>query len=144
MMRRIMIPREITGLPQATRPNPLLQPIKFLLFFQLACLALFVTFSVCGCKSHAHTSDSRLQKIDEMLNTQLPPGTPRSRVEFFLNSRDYKLEDAPEKNSVVAVVRHIDTDTLQPATARVTFHFDSADKLLSYELQPAPDATLRP
>jgi hypothetical protein len=79
-----------------------------------------------------------------MLNTQVPQGTPRSRVEYFLNSRGYGLEDSPDKSSLVAVVRHIDTDTLQPATARVTFHFDSNDKLLSYELQAAPDAPLRP
>jgi hypothetical protein len=110
----------------------------------VAFAVLLLAFPISGCKSQAHTSDSRLQKIDEMLNSQLSQGTPRSRVEYFLNSRGYKLEGAPDKNSVVAVVRHIDTDTLQPATARVTFHFDSADKLLSYELQPAPDATLRP
>jgi hypothetical protein len=106
--------------------------------------ALFLAFSICGCKSNAHTSDSHLRKIDEMLNTRLPPGTPRSRLEFFLNSRGYKLEDSPDKNSLVAVVRQIDTDTLQPRTARVTFHFDSSDRLVSYELQAAPDAPLQP
>src|ERR1700693_4526888 len=110
----------------------------------LACVVILLTLFGYGCKSNAHTSDSRLQKIDEMLNTQLPQGTPRSRVEYFLNSRGYKLEDAPDKNSLVAIVRHIDTGTLQPATARVTFHFGANDKLTSYELQSAPDAPLRP
>src|SRR5208282_6356705 len=100
----------------AVWPPSALRPMLLLAF-----AVLISSLLACGCKRNSHTSDSRLQKIDEMLNTQLPPGTPRSRVEFFLNSRDYKLEDAPEKNSVVAVVRHIDTDTLQPATARVTF-----------------------
>ena len=93
--------------------------------FTFAYVVLFLSLSGYGCKSSAHTSDSRLQKIDKMLNTQLPPGTPRPRVEYFLTSRGYKLEDSPDKNSPVAVVRHIDTDTLQPATARVRFHFDS-------------------
>jgi hypothetical protein len=102
--------------------------------------ALLLAFSICGCKSNAHTSDSRLRKIDEMLNTGLPQGTPRSRLEFFLSSRGYKLEDAPDKNSLVALVRQIDTDTLEPRTARVTFHFDVHDKLVSYELEAAPDA----
>jgi hypothetical protein len=125
------------------RRNPACIPAAPRPFF-LACAVLFVAFSGHGCKSAPHTSDSRLQKIDELLNTQLPQGTPRSRVEYFLNSRGYGLEDSPDKNSLVAVVRHIDTDTLQPATARVTFHFDSNDKLLSYELQAAPDAPLRP
>ena len=114
------------------------------LLLSTAGAALFLAFSVCGCKSNAHTSDSRLEKIDEMLNTQLPRGTPRSRLEFFLNSHGYRLEDAPDKNSVVAVVRQIDTATLQPRTARVTFHFDVNDRLVSYELEAAPDAPLGP
>jgi hypothetical protein len=113
-------------------------------FLLLTCVALLSLSSASGCKSHSHTSDSRLQKIDEMLNTQLPPGTPMSRVDHFLKSRGYIVEDSPDKNSLVAVVRHVDTDTLQPATARVTFHFDSNRNLISYELQSAPDVPLRP
>ncbi len=113
-------------------------------FLLLTCVVLISLFSASGCKSHSHTSDSRLQKIDEMLNTQLPPGTPMSIVDHFLKSRGYIVEDSPDKNSIVAVVRHVDTDTLQPATARVTFHFDSNRNLISYELQSAPDAPLRP
>ncbi len=113
-------------------------------FMLLACVVLVSLLSASGCKSHSHTSDSRLQKIDEMLNTQLPPGTPMARVDHFLKSRGYIVEDSPDKNSLVAVVRHVDTDTLQPATARVTFHFDSNANLISYDLQSAPDAPLRP
>src|SRR5580704_15597806 len=109
-----------------------------------ACVALLSLLLATGCKSHLHTSDSRLQKIDEMLNTQLPPGTPMSRVDHFLKSRGYTVEDSADKNSLVAVVRHVDKDTLQPATARVTFHFDSNRNLVSYELQQAPDVPLRP
>ena len=113
-------------------------------FLLLACAVLFSSLLGYGCRKNAHTSDSRLQKIDEMLNTQLPPGTPKSRVEFFLSSRGYSIEHSSDKGSLVAMVRHVDTDTLQPATARVTFHFDPNEKLLSYELQSAPDAPLRP
>jgi hypothetical protein len=119
-------------------------PAVLPLLLSTAGAALFLAFSIYGCKGNAHTSDSRLQKIDEMLNTRLPQGTPRSRLEFFLSSRGYKLEDAPDKNSLVAVVRQIDTDTLQPRTARVTFHFDVNDKLVSYELEAAPDAPFKP
>ena len=119
-------------------------PAALPLLRSMAGAALLLAFSIYGCKSNAHTSDSRLEKIDEMLNTQLPKGTPRARVELFLNSRGYKLEDAPDKNSLVAVVRQIDTVTLQPRTARVTFHFDLNDKLVSYELTSAPDAPLGP
>ena len=115
-------------------------PAALPLLLSTAGAALFLAFSICGCQSHAHTSDSRLQEIDEMLNTRLPQGTPRSRLEFFLSSRGYKLESAPDKNSLVAVVRQIDADTLEPRTARVTFHFGVNDKLVSYELAAAPDA----
>jgi hypothetical protein len=119
-------------------------PAALPLLLSMSGAALLPAFSIYGCRSNAHTSDARLQKIDEMLNAQLPQGTPRSRLEFFLNSRGYKLEDSVDKNSLIAVVRQIDTDTLQPQTARVTFHFDLNDKLVSYELQSAPDAPLRP
>src|SRR5580698_8821182 len=111
--------------------KPTWLPDALPLLLSMAGAALFLAFCVYGCKSNAHTSDSRLEKIDGMLNAHLPQGTPRSRLEFFLNSRGYKLEDSPDKSSVVAVVRLVDTDTLQPATARVTFHFDSNDKLVS-------------
>ena len=110
----------------------------------LASVVLLSSLMSIGCKSHSHTSDSSLRKIDEMLNSQLPQGTPRLRVEYFLNSRGYRLEDSPDRASLIAVVRLIDTETLIPATARVTFHFDSNERLLSYDLQPAPDAPLRP
>ena len=120
-------------LPPVTRP-----PLS------LACVVLLLSLSGYACKRNTHTSDFRLQKIDEMLNAQLPQGTPRPRVEYFLTSRGYKLEESPDKNSLIAVVRHIDTSTLQPSTARITFHFDSNNKLRSYELQAAPDAPLQP
>jgi hypothetical protein len=112
--------------------------------FLLVCAAVAASLLGYGCRKNAHTADSRLQQIDEMLNTQLPPGTPLARVDHFLKSRGYILQDSPDKNSLVALVRHIDTDTLQPATARVTFHFDSNTNLISYELQWVPDAPLRP
>jgi hypothetical protein len=126
------------------RRNPLKLTAAFPRLLALASALLLSSLLAFGCKSHSHTSDFRLQKIDEMLNSQLPQGTPKPRVEYFLNSRGYQLEDSPDKAALVAVVRHIDTETLIPATARVTFHFDSNEKLLSYELQPAADAPLRP
>ena len=124
--------------------NSLKLTTAFPRLFALASAVLLSSLMAFGCKTHSHTSDSRLQKIDEMLNAQLPQGTPRPRVEYFLNSRGYQLENSPDKAALVAVVRHIDTETLIPATARVTFHFDSNEKLVSYDLQPAPDAPLRP
>ncbi|MGA2097866.1 MAG: hypothetical protein ABSH39_16325 [Candidatus Acidiferrum sp.] len=79
-----------------------------------------------------------------MLNKQLPAGTTRSRLVYFLNSRGYRIVSAPDKTLVVAIVRQVDTDTLQPATARASFHFDSNDKLISYDLQPGPETPVQP
>jgi hypothetical protein len=97
-----------------------------------------------GCSTHTHTYDLKLRKIDELLDAQLPKGTSRSRVGFFLTTRGYKIEDSPDLRTVIAIVRHIDTRTLQPSTARVTFHFDANDALISYDLQPAPDVPFQP
>jgi hypothetical protein len=126
------------------RRNPAWPPSTLRPLLILSFAALLSSLLGYGCRRNAHTSDSRLRKIDEMLNAQLPKGTPMSRVDHFLKSRGYIVEDSPDKNSLVAVVRHVDPDTLQPATARVTFHFDSNTNLIFYELQSAPDAPLRP
>jgi hypothetical protein len=109
-------------------------PASFVLLLALAA----------GCSSHTHTYDPKLRKIDELLDAQLPKGTSRSRVGFFLTTRGYKVEGAPDVHTVIAIVRHIDTDTLQPSTARVTFHFDANDRLTSYDLQRAPDMPFQP
>jgi hypothetical protein len=103
---------------------------------------LLVLLAVAGCHSGAHTSDPQLRKIDTLLDVQLPKGTPMTRVIFFLSSRGYPMEDSRDPHAIVTVIRHIDTDTLQPITARVTFHFDEHDKLLTYELAPAQDTPL--
>jgi hypothetical protein len=126
------------------RRNPVWLPASLPLYFFLMLLVALLTIQLIGCKSKGRTADPRLKKIDNMLSAQLPKGTQRGRVEFFLNSRGYRVEDSPDKNVIVAIVRHIDTETLRPATARVTFHFDSNNKLVSYDLQPAPDAPPQP
>jgi hypothetical protein len=101
-------------------------------------VAMLLILGAAGCKtSGPHTSDPKLQGIDELLAAQLPVGTPMSRVVFFLNSRGYAIGPSPDAHSIVATVHHINTDTLQPEAARITFHFDANDKLTSYELEPA-------
>jgi hypothetical protein len=108
-----------------------------------ACFFLLLAIAA-GCSSHTHTYDPKLRKIDELLDARLPKGTSRSRVGFFLTTRGYKVEGSPDVHTVIAVVRHIDTETLQPSTARVIFHFDANDSLISYDLQRAPDLPFQP
>ena len=109
----------------------------------LAC-ALLLVLPGAGCKpSASHTSNPQLQQIDELINKQLPPGAPMSQVNFFLNSRGYPTEAAKDAHSIVAVIEHVDTETLQPSAARVTFHFDVNDKLLTYDLTPATPGAMQ-
>jgi hypothetical protein len=106
--------------------------------------AVFLFLALAGCKSGAHTSDPHLRQIDEMLDAQLPQGTPKSRVIFFLSSQNFSVENTNDAKAVVAIVHRVDTDTLQPATARVTFHFDVGDKLKSYELDSVAGSPTQP
>jgi hypothetical protein len=109
-----------------------------------ALCALFLVLLSGGCKSSSsHTSNPQLRQIDEIVNKQLPPGSPMARVNFFLNSRGYQTEPAEDTHSIVAVIEHVDAETLQPSAARVTFHFDSNDKLLTYDLAPATPRTIQ-
>lgn len=105
----------------------------------LASLILCLVVAAHGCQSNSHTSDSHLRKIDETLAAQLPRGTTRAHVEFFLRSRGFPQQTPADPKDVVAIVRLVDTETLQPASARVTFHFDSLDKLITYDMQAAPN-----
>jgi hypothetical protein len=113
-------------------------------FLGRSLFGVFLLLAPAGCKSGAHTSDSRLRQIDEMLDSQLPQGTPKARVVFFLSSQGYPLESTSDAKAIVAIVHRVDTDTLQPATARVTFHFDASDKLKSYELDSATGFPTQP
>src|SRR5260370_2025445 len=110
----------------------------------LSLLGVFTMLALAECKHRGHTSDPRLRQIDEMLNSQLPQGTPKSRVMFFLSSQNFPLENTSDVKAVVAIVHRVDTDTLQPATTRVTFHFDASDKLKSYDLEPAASPAPQP
>ncbi|HVS88881.1 MAG TPA: hypothetical protein VHF01_11775 [Candidatus Acidoferrum sp.] len=54
------------------------------------------------------------------------------------------MESSGDRHTIVAIVRQVDTDTLQPATARVQFHFDANGKMTSYDLQRTPDVPWQP
>src|ERR1700761_9436823 len=110
----------------------------------LAGVALAIGVGVAGWQSSAHSSDSRLKKIDEMLGTELPKGTSMARVGYFLDSRGYRIVAASKPQTMEAIVRQIDTETLRPANARVIFHFDAQGQLTSYELTSAPDELPHP
>jgi hypothetical protein len=126
-----------------TRPY-LNDPYKTTPRFRLMALLCIFLFGAGGCKTSAHSSDARVKKIDEMLGAELPKGTSMAQVSQFLSARGYRIEHADKPQTMVAIVRHIDTDTLRPQNARVTFHFDAGDRLDSYELVASPDEPIHP
>jgi hypothetical protein len=109
-----------------------------------ALLGLLLILPLDGCKARGHTSDPRLRQIDETLDAQLPEGSTKSRVVVYLNSQGFPLQPSNDPHAVVVLVHHVDTETLKPITALVTFHFDAGDKLESYELVEASDSPLQP
>jgi hypothetical protein len=101
---------------------------------------LLLTTLLTACSHERHTYDPRLSQIDDLLSKQLPAGSTRGRVDNFLRSRGYRLENIPDKTVIRVLVHHVDPDTLKPSAAHATFHFDSNDKLTTFQLEPAPEA----
>jgi hypothetical protein len=110
------------------------QAILIILF--LITLITLAGFSA-GCKQQkaGETSDPQLKPIQEMLEQNLPIGTSDAAVQTFLSSRGYTIETPDKPGTMVATIRHIDTQTVQPVTARVTFYFDANGKLSTYEIR---------
>jgi hypothetical protein len=102
--------------------------------FLLISLVALAGFSA-GCKQQpGETSDPQLKPIQEMLQQHLPIGTSDATVQTFLTSRGYTIETPDKPGTMLATIRHIDTQTVQPVTARVTFYFDANGKLNTYEI----------
>jgi hypothetical protein len=90
---------------------------------------------LCGCGGKSNeVNDPQLKPIQEMLNAQVPPGTTEGTVNQFLAARGYEMQAEHKPGTIVAIIRHIDTEKLQPVTARVTFYFDANGKLNTTEI----------
>lgn len=88
-----------------------------------------------GCKQTLpQVDDPQLKPIQAMLEANLPVGTPEGIVNQFLERRGYTMVTAEKPGTLVAIIRHIDTGTVRPVTARVTFYFDANGKLNTYEI----------
>ena len=103
-------------------------------------LLLLLGLLAAGCqKTFLQVDDPQLKPIQEMIETQLPKGSTTERVATFLSVRGYE-QQAPEKpGTLVAIIRHIDRQTVRPVTARVTFSFDANGKLSAVEMTRIPN-----
>jgi hypothetical protein len=93
-----------------------------------------ILFFSAGCKKVLQIDDPQLKPIQIMLETELPVGTPETVVSQFLSMRGYPTEPSDKPGTLIAIIRHIDTEKLQPVTARVTFYFDANGKLNTYDM----------
>ena len=97
----------------------------------------------CHTQKGVPVDDPALKPIAEMLQSKVPLGAPEAVVHQFLALRGYVVEPGKKPSTVVAIIRHIDPEKLEPVTARVTFYFNAHGKLDSYEIsrtvnQPVP------
>jgi hypothetical protein len=98
---------------------------------------------VVGCGTQLpKVDDPQLKPIQEMVERNLPLGSTEAAVNQFLDIRGYPTDPSRKPGTVVAIIRHIDTEKLQPVTARVTFYFDANGKLNTYEIVRTMNAPL--
>jgi len=105
-------------------------------------VALLILWCPVGCKKGSQVDDPQLKPIQDMLTQSVPAGSSEGMVTQFLAVRGYPQEPA-RPGTVVAIIRHIDTEKLRPVTARVTFYFDANGRLNDTEIvrtvnQPIP------
>jgi len=99
------------------------------------CFLLVTCFVLCsGCKQSLTVDDPQLKPIQAMLEQNVPIGSTEGTVNQFLSMRGYPTEPSDKPGTVIAIIRHIDTEKMQPVTARVTFYFDANGKLATYEI----------
>jgi hypothetical protein len=99
------------------------------LLFAIECALLLV-----GCSKTLKADDPQLKPIRDTLEASLPAGTTEGAVNRFLETHGYPTEPSDKPGTIVAIIRHTDTEELRPVTARVTFYFDANGKLNTYEI----------
>lgn len=97
---------------------------------------------LCACKQNMQVDDPELKPIQAMLEKNVPIGTSENAVTQFLSMRGYQTEASEKPGTLIAIIRHVDTEKLRPVTARVTFYFDANGKLNTYEIVRTMNAPL--
>jgi hypothetical protein len=118
----------MASLPRLSRNRPRLRVISVFLLGALVCIF------ACKKSPLPVVDDPQLKPIQAMLQERLPIGSTQGTVSEFLSSRGYPMEPSDQADTIVTKIRHIDTEKMQPVTARVTFHFDANGKLTNYEI----------
>jgi hypothetical protein len=120
--------------------NSLIRPVRkrFSVVRRFFFLLAIVVLSSGGCrdslKNAFKVEDPQLKPIETMVQQNVPLGSTQAGVLEFLSARGYPTDNPTEPNTIVGIIRHIDTEKLQPVTARVTFYFDANGKLKSIDV----------
>jgi hypothetical protein len=121
-----------SGSVNGVQRNSARRNLRSLVLLTLLCSICFLPG---GCEKILAPPDPALKPIQEMLEQQLPPGTPQSNVSLYLSTMGYEQAAATKPGTLVAIIRKIDTEKMEPVTARATFYFDANGKLTKFELQ---------
>ena len=97
-------------------------------------LVAAVLLVLAGCRKTSKVDDPQLKPIQDILETNLPPGTSEGAVSHFLSTHGYPVEATDKPGTMVAIICLLGTDNPAPIAARVTFYFDANGKLNTYEI----------
>jgi hypothetical protein len=133
-------------MPLAPRTNTPRRPVAQTVFAVFSSLLIFF---LAACNTTPKVTDPQLKPLEEMIQKELPVGSTQQQVVMFLNNRAYPTEHTAKEGTIVAIIRHIDTQKLQPVTARVIFYFDANNRLNTFEMQrtfnaPIPQSEIQP
>jgi len=114
-------------------PRKRFAPIRV---FSLLLVAVLLCFAGCkdSLKNAFKVEDPQLKPIETMVQQNVPLGSTQGSVLEFLSARGYPTDNPTEPDTIVGIIRHIDTEKMQPVTARVTFYFDKNGKLKSIDV----------
>lgn len=116
-------------------PHSSRKPFSPVKVFPLLLAAFLLGFA--GCKDSLRNAlkveDPQLKPIETMVQQNVPLGSSQGVVLQFLSARGYPTDNPTERDTIVGIIRHIDTQKMQPVTARVTFYFDKNGRLASFD-----------
>ena len=99
----------------------------------LVALALATAITT-ACASHRRLDD-RIASLDKKIATDVPPGSPREKVESFLEAQGVNPVYSPEQNEVFGKIEGVRRTILQRTDLALFFELDSAGNLREHRVE---------
>ena len=90
----------------------------------LTAIALFALGLLTGCQDNAAQIAGREAAWNEMLATQIPVGSERTRIEAWAESKYLRLSEDPAHHSLHGVVEEIQGLGFACSTSYITIHIE--------------------